>query len=107
MKRLLTFLWVGLFIGLLGDLQEASATHLMGSDIIYPCLGNGTLKSGNDEVKTLEEVVVGAKIYTVNLLVTSRIEEGECVQNAEPVQIEVLPTPIADFAVNRWKTAVT
>jgi len=69
-------------------------------------LGNGTVKSGSDEVKTFEEVFVGANIYTVNLKVTSREEEGGCVQNAEPIQIEVLPTPVADFTVNRWETTV-
>jgi len=69
-------------------------------------LGNGTLKTGSDAAKTLEEVFTGANSYTVNLRVTSREEDGGCIKNAAPLQIEVLPTPVADFTVNRWETTV-
>ncbi len=41
MKRFITIAWIGLLCLLLGSLKEAGATHLMGSDIIYRCLGNG------------------------------------------------------------------
>lgn len=68
--------------------------------------GNGKTLSGNDEVKELDEVFEGPGIYQVNLRVISREEEGSCEQSAGSVAIEVLPTPVADFSVNRWETTV-
>ncbi len=68
--------------------------------------GNGKTRSGSDEVKELDEVFEGAGIYNVTLRVISREEEGSCEQSAQAVRVEVLPSPVADFTVNRWKTTV-
>lgn len=68
--------------------------------------GNGKTKSGSDEVKEWDEVFEGPGVYQVNLRVISKEEEGSCEQSALSVAIEVWPTPVADFTVNRWETTV-
>ncbi|MDX5321410.1 MAG: hypothetical protein LPK45_09805, partial [Bacteroidota bacterium] len=41
MKKFLFFAWVSALVAFSGLNQKAEATHLMGSDISYRCLGNG------------------------------------------------------------------
>lgn len=69
-------------------------------------LDQGLTRSGGDPMKNLKETFTGPGIRTIQLQIQAPESEGKCIQNASPVQIEVLPTPVADFTVNRWKTTV-
>ncbi|MBI1221985.1 MAG: T9SS type B sorting domain-containing protein [Bacteroidetes bacterium] len=69
-------------------------------------LDRGNQRTGGDEVKDITETFTGAGIISIHLQVQTPASEGACIQDAEPVQVEILPTPVAEFTVNRWRTTV-
>lgn len=68
--------------------------------------GNGTTLKGSDDLRSVDEVFHGPGTYTVRLKVKSNADNGACEQEAQSVRVDVWPTPVADFTVNRWKTTV-
>src|SRR5690606_15815868 len=76
-----------------------------GADIVWD-LGNGTTRTGKDNMRDIDEVFTGHGSYTVKMTVTNTPAKGSCIQQATPVQITVKPSPVAAFVSDRTKTTV-